>query len=306
MAVDVGSDQRLAYSGQLTNEDGSRTAFCQILDIDGRVKSWFDTGNYLPTKISLAADGTIWSTGFEYPGGTEGRKVWQNYQTVRHYSPSGKILTQSIPNWDSSVAYVVLGHDPQDGGGVFFAYDARNSPAGIFRAPTWGQHADYLISPEAQGAVFLRTSGDAVTLYDSPNHTIYRSTPTGHDLREWRMDRSAPRTGLDGFSVLSDGRTYVSWFARDTRTASSGVAELTLGPDMVATWKTVLEADSALPAVPERFRIIGSDGNTLVCEEEPDHGARAEANPHGEEMPHEVAARDTWPHRVPRTEPFMR
>lgn len=66
-----------------------------LIDRSGRLTQTIPTGPYLPTHIAFAQDGTLWAFGVR-PDLRNAAGQEQDHAVVRHYSPQGALLLESL------------------------------------------------------------------------------------------------------------------------------------------------------------------------------------------------------------------
>jgi len=113
-----GLDGSLAISGTGYSGDGRAAAFLTRISSDGQQQKMIRTSPYVPYVVAVAADGTIWTAGWEI---VDGVLVNPNHDMIRHFDPSGRLLGSFIPRSSLEVygnrlhpaerSHLVVSHD---------------------------------------------------------------------------------------------------------------------------------------------------------------------------------------------------
>jgi hypothetical protein len=89
-----GFDGSLAISGTGYSADSRAAAFLAWISSDGQQQKVARTSPYVPYVVAVAADGTIWTAGWEIMNGV---LVNPNHDMIRHFDTSGRLLGSFIP-----------------------------------------------------------------------------------------------------------------------------------------------------------------------------------------------------------------
>lgn len=212
-SVDVGAGKQLGFSGLVTKADGSKWAFIATASIDGSNPSYFGTGNFLATQITLTDDGTIWAIVAEKEqfnknsDSTVTTKRWDNYDMLRHFSSAGALLQHFVPRYDLNVVYVE-GHSADGGSNYQWnSYDENNQVTGNTRADSvWGYKDAWKFSRQ----VFLRSSGTNTVLYDGLHNRLCAMNAGQSGISCRYLASNTSNMTLTGFALFSDGRVFAS------------------------------------------------------------------------------------------------
>ncbi len=275
-SVDVGADGRLAVAGQETNTGGSVSFLIARSDLDGKDPMYFSTGNFCAAQIAVADDGSIWAVGAEAPESSQApnaaTKRWENYDMLRHYSPTGTLLNSFIPRWGPMTAYVTQQGDAS-GRNVLHAYDNQGKLLAVYGPPFWGLQGDY-DGPSVRTQTWLRALHNGAVLYDGRSGLLYWYSSSRHALTLVRVDTQYNNVGswITGFAVTSDGRIIVTMNTlRSNRSPSMGRSGL-MGffqlmlpyREGLAAWEWIRPDRSGPRFWPRAGRVLGSDGTAIV------------------------------------------
>jgi hypothetical protein len=270
-SVDVGSSHQLVFSGRAAMEDGSRLNFIATSDLDGKHPTYFETGNYLATRIAQAADGSIWTVGEAFPRSSGAPRSWDNYDMLRHYSPSGALLEHFLPRWGSDAAYVVQQVDAAGNvtNRAYEAYDKHNTLLAVYTPPLWGPRGGYARNSSALSQTWLTAVNDGIVLYDGGEGTLYRYSTLHPVLTALDVDMHYNETTrINGFAAGSDGRIYATLQPKvenGDKNRSLGLSELVIAPSGDrAVWSQVPPGNRGKKTSEAVTRVLGSDGVAVV------------------------------------------
>lgn len=264
-AVDIGSDGRLAFAGEMTKGDGSDSLFVATSDLGGSNPTYFSTGDYRASQIAVADDGSIWAIGAER-GTTNGNiTTWSNYNMLRHFSPSGTLVDQYLPRFEPVVAKVVMSKDP-NGEVQRQAYNAAGAPVSTTteerqrgNAASWG----------TARRVFLRSAGSATVYYDGIQDKVCRYDARGTPAFSCKKvtGSNAEQFSLPtGLAINSSGNVYAS-LRNGNNEASSVRGLFVLAPsadNQALQWYSVTGEESSGLQNGDFLSLLGGDGSSLA------------------------------------------
>jgi hypothetical protein len=263
-SVDVGGDSQLAFAGSATKADGGVFAFIAISSIDGESPKYFSTGNYLPTQLARADDGSLWTIGSVLPedhqAAVEGAKTFPNYDALHHYSSAGVLIEHFLSRWGTGVAYItdsggeagLAAHNLQD--------DIVTTP---YLSPSWGYNDAW--KPSRQ--IFLRSSGTQTVLYDGLRKQlcIHDSIANAVSCKSVGGIYTNPMS-LTGFALTGQGEVLASLRSSDPdQYALRGLFLLSpkaTRPEL--QWLRVPVTNSNALSQPAFLSVLGVDNNALV------------------------------------------
>jgi len=261
-SVDVGVDSQLAFAGRATKTDGSLFAFIATSNLAGENPRYFTTGDYLPTQIARADDGSIWAIGAEHSEDEQiagvTTKKWANYDTLRHYSSTGVLIEHFLSRWGSGVAYITKGA----GNGAFKAYNSQgNAVASPYLNPDWGYQNAWAASS------FLRSSGTQTVLYDGLREQLCKRDTVANTFScETVTGTYADLFSLTGFAFLSNGDVLAS-MKGDEPDLDDMCGLFFLAPQTSGSgsqWILVPGTKSDRFTVGDFLLLLGSDGDSLI------------------------------------------
>jgi hypothetical protein len=263
-SVDVGADSQLAFTGLATKADGSLFAFIATSNLDGDNPRYFSTGNYLPTQIARADDGSLWTIGSVLPESHQAAgvdvKTFPNYDALHHYSSAGVLIEHFLSRWGVGVAYITDG----GGAGGLSAHNLEgDTVASPHLDPSWGYNDAWKTSRQ----VFLRSSGTQTVLYDGLHNQLCRRDSLANSLSCKPVSGVyANPMSLTGFALTSKGEILASMRSGDpNRRARRGL--FLLSPQATRSelqWLVVPASKSNTLSPPGFLAVLGVDNNSLV------------------------------------------
>jgi hypothetical protein len=224
----VTADGSILVVGTYSPKAGGASAnFVSVMDQGGRVQSTYDLGDYTPSRVCSAPDGTFWTLGQSWP--SESARPRGDYRMLRNYTPGGA-LKQAYFSRSSAVSVPM---------------DLR--PAGR----TFGQD----VTP-----AFLAcgtTSVGALVGNRGSQLWVEVSLQTGI-AQQWSVTASPGR--IAGLALLSQNAVYAS-VARPNDSRTKLVQyRLAFANDGSAVWTQVPKN----PANVSIGRLVGTDSAKLV------------------------------------------
>jgi hypothetical protein len=90
------ADGYLAVSGGAYGDDRG-TCFLAVISPDGANQTVVSTYPYVPLALTFAADGTIWTAGFEKDDAGNDKGPGDGYFVIRRFDKTGKVLGGAVP-----------------------------------------------------------------------------------------------------------------------------------------------------------------------------------------------------------------
>jgi hypothetical protein len=263
-SVDVGGDSQLAFAGSATKADGGLFAFIATSNLEGDSPRYFSTGNYLPTQIARADDGSLWTIGSvlpeSHPAAAVAAKTFANYDTLHHYSSAGVLIEHFLSRWGAEVAYIT-----DSGGEAGLA--AHNLQGNIvttpYLSPSWGYNDAWKTSRQ----IFLRSSGTETVLYDGLRKQlcIHDSIANAVSCKSVSGKYTNPMS-LTGFALTGQGEVLASMRSSDPdQYALRGL--FLLSPQATRRdlqWLMVPVTNRNAVSQPAFLSVLGVDNNALV------------------------------------------
>jgi hypothetical protein len=100
----------VAICGSASDSAGHAAGFFAVASADGKLETIVRTEPYVPTAVSIAPDGSIWTKGAEFvPVKRTAAKTDRG--VIRHFDRTGKFLGDFLPQSSLSRAQLFLGID---------------------------------------------------------------------------------------------------------------------------------------------------------------------------------------------------
>lgn len=267
-SADVGDDGRLAIAGRAKKTDGSFYNFIGTMNLDGQNSSYFDTGNYRASLISVADDGSIWAIGAE--SGTKSATdpsvlTRGNYDMLRHFSAKGTLIEHFLPRWGPEVTTRTLSIDAY-GNKLWQAYDAAG--AAVSTTPE-ERRREQEASSQPDRRVFLRTMGSVTVFFDGiENRICERDARVSTTFSCMRITGStAARYSVQtGLAITPSGTVYASLMSSyDNYSSGRGLFVLVPSTDMQsARWVQIPGEQATGLKLGDFISLIGSKGYSLA------------------------------------------
>ena len=222
--VDFDSDGNAAVAASALAGPSSFLSGILLLDRAGVDTAFINTGRYLPARIAIAPDRSIWTLGSQRDA-QSARPDRQDYKIVRHFSADGKELNAYLPR-----SSFPPGLEPGiDGPGVDI--HVTNDRVGILAYSGQTGASDEWIELDWNGNLLGRYRVDAAefTAFTADDH-VYLTGPRGpkvrsvftldHASQTWKVTpQQAPGTlmGADGNTLVYSvgknvGPILLQWF----------------------------------------------------------------------------------------------
>jgi hypothetical protein len=194
--------------------------------------------------------------------------MWNNYDTLRHFSSSGSVIEHFLPRWGPAIAYTVE-HTDVSGDRLLDAYDKDHQAITQYRAPFWGPFGGFTDPSGIESQVWLRTVANGVVLYDGRSGILYRYSSSNPTLISQSVDvEDNDKSHISGFAVSNEARIYASKRNADLGHSSSlGLFELLPNPTGgLARWLHIQPGKSTTQDLSrERPNVLlGFDGMSMV------------------------------------------
>lgn len=264
LSVDIGKQGRPVFAGRAQLASGDTVGFIGSSTVTGSSLQTVSTGTYLPTAVSVSDDGSLWTIGAEYYQVSESTRRWNNYDTLRHFTPSGVLIEHYLPRWNSNVAYVTGSFS--NGLVAWQAYtstgEAIDSPSPSDSFPVAG----YSKASDKYSQIFLKSMGQVLTLYDGINNSLYQVDQTRHVVTRYTLATHFPQEVINGFALTSDGHLYASVVSNfNLRPVLSGLFELDLDNSThMAQWQEFSRSVTTGRKQGEPARLLGADGEDIT------------------------------------------
>jgi hypothetical protein len=261
-SVDVGANGKLAFAGHVKKDDGTEFNFIATADLDGDSPLYFSTGNYLAMQIAQADDGSLWAIGAEHAQVSGATKLWKNYDTLRHYRSTGKLIEHFFSRWGADVAYV-KSTTGGTGSVTLVAYNSQGNP--ITTNPIKRGYED---AWRQSRQVYLRTAGAQVVLLDGTYNIICeRNSIANTSLCENMTGLYANTMRLTGVGLTQDGDVLAGMKASDPSINLLRGLFLLAPPktdNNGIQWAIVQGTESSSPTIGDFYDLLGIDGNSVV------------------------------------------
>jgi hypothetical protein len=106
----------------------------------------------------------------------------------------------------------------------------------------------------------LRCEANRVALFNAPNNELIEYDTTSNKLNRWSMPAVREEVSITGFALMDSGEAYVATLDRSGATVLTGIFHLRISSLGTVEWVPV----TVIPVKPGWFRLLGSDGNSLV------------------------------------------
>jgi hypothetical protein len=264
-SVDVGAGKQLAYSYMQTKNDGSIAAFIALSDVDGKSPTMFSTETYIATQIALASDGSIWAIGGEYASDSGEQKRWNNYDMLRHYSPSGMLLEHFLPRWGPSVSYQTeTPAGKAEAHNTDGAVVADNTPHNQGYSRAWQTKRQTYLRSTGTRTVLYDGLNDRICFHDSASRALSCQSITGDYVGEMTLTGFALSDRGDIFASMRAGGFYedAHGFYQDPQGGLFVLSRLPNG--LESEWKAVPGTIGRGLATGDFTDLLGTDGTSLV------------------------------------------
>jgi hypothetical protein len=220
----VKSDQ---FADELNHAPIDAVNFIAEVDMTGKLLSVRNLGDFTPTRLCAASDGSWWALGEVWPDEIAGRS---SYATLRQYSPDGTLKASYLPR--SALVQKTLNLHEHDAGAQYAFLRCGTSSVGAY------------IGSGIPGGnfTFVEVNGGQAQVF-TVGHTAGSKFPGI----------------ITGIALLAPHVAYATF-------SNGGLYRLVFGPSNAATWTQVpLAASAAAAATNSKISfLLGSSGSNLI------------------------------------------